>query len=144
VPTPHMGTISVPLSRDVRNRTKRATGGVGARHATTRYAVREDFNGIASLVRCRLGTGRTHQIRVHLAHLGHPLVGDATYGAGFRSKIERLPASLKPTVRAFRRQALHAYLLCFAHPRTSEIMRFEANWPQDMAELVGTLRKLCR
>jgi 23S rRNA pseudouridine1911/1915/1917 synthase len=142
VPNPHIGSVDVPLKRDVRNRMKQATVRTGGRRAVTHYAVREEFNEIASLVVCRLGTGRTHQIRVHLAHIGHPLVGDPVYGAGFRTKAERLPGELRTMVAAFKRQALHARLLGFSHPRTGEILRFEAKWPQDMAELVRTFRKL--
>jgi 23S rRNA pseudouridine1911/1915/1917 synthase len=103
--------------------------------------VSERFEGIAALATCRLETGRTHQIRVHMAHIGHPLVGDRVYGAGFLTKAEALPAELKARVKAFSRQALHARLLRFAHPASGEVLRFETDWPADMADLVRAFRK---
>ncbi|TIU28028.1 MAG: RNA pseudouridine synthase, partial [Mesorhizobium sp.] len=96
----------------------------------------------ASLVECRLETGRTHQIRVHMAHIGHPVIGDPDYGQAFRTKANRLPEPLKREVNAFSRQALHAWLLEFRHPTTHLTMRFEAPMPRDMEELVCGFRKL--
>jgi 23S rRNA pseudouridine1911/1915/1917 synthase len=142
VPNPHIGDIDLPLHRDARNRQKQAVVRSGGRRAVTHYAVREDYGGIASLLTCRLETGRTHQIRVHMAHVGHPLVGDHAYGAGFLTKAEKLPMELKGRVKAFRRQALHARLLGFAHPRTGESVSFEAEPPADMAGLIREFRKL--
>ena len=141
VPHPHIGSVEAPLNRDPRSRVKQAIARSG-RRAVTHYRVRQSFAGAASLVTCRLETGRTHQIRVHMAHIGHPLVGDAVYGAGFFTKAERLPMELRAAVKAFHRQALHARLLRFRHPRTGEILRFETNWPADMAGLVERFRKL--
>jgi 23S rRNA pseudouridine1911/1915/1917 synthase len=142
VPKPHIGAINLPLNRDPKSRLKQAVARSGGRHAVTRFAVQESFRGIASLLQLSLETGRTHQIRVHLAHIGHPLVGDAAYGAGFRTKAELLPAELKGRVKAFGRQALHARLLSFAHPGHGRILRFESNPPADMAELIDGFRKL--
>jgi 23S rRNA pseudouridine1911/1915/1917 synthase len=142
VPHPHIGTVNLPLQRDTRNRRKQAVARSGGRRAVTHYEVREIFGGTAALVTCRLETGRTHQIRVHMAHIGHPLVGDHVYGAGFLTKAETLPAELKDRVRAFRRQALHARLIGFAHPRTGRFVSFEADQPADMADLVREFRKL--
>ena len=141
VPDPHMGTIDAPLDRDVRNRRKQSVARSGGRRAATHYRVSEAFSGIAALVTCRLETGRTHQIRVHMAHIGHPLVGDLVYGAGFLTKAEKLPMELKAGVKAFRRQALHARTLGFQHPRTGRALRFEADPPADMADLVRAFRK---
>ncbi|MBN9269989.1 MAG: RNA pseudouridine synthase, partial [Mesorhizobium sp.] len=90
----------------------------------------------------RLETGRTHQIRVHMAHIGHPVIGDPDYGQAFRTKANRLPPALRSEVSAFSRQALHAYLLEFRHPATHLTMRFEAPMPRDMEELVGGFRNL--
>jgi 23S rRNA pseudouridine1911/1915/1917 synthase len=141
VPNPHIGRVDLPLNRDIRNRRKQAVARSGGRNAVTRYAVEERFGPIASLLACRLETGRTHQIRVHLAHIGHPLVGDAVYGSGFLTKAAKLPRELGERVRAFPRQALHARRLRFSHPRTGEILEFEANRPADMADLVERFRK---
>ena len=142
VPNPHMATVDLPLDRDTKNRQKQAVARSGGRNALTRYAVEERYSGVASLVACRLETGRTHQIRVHMAHVGHPLVGDLVYGSGFLTKAEALPRELGDRVKAFRRQALHARLLRFAHPRTGDLLEFEAKRPADMADLVERFRKL--
>src|SRR5439155_7080763 len=90
----------------------------------------------ASLLDCRLETGRTHQIRVHLAAIGDPIIGDRTYGAGFATKADRLPEPARSLVRAFPRQALHAYLLGFDHPVTGKPLRFVSPLPADMQALV--------
>ncbi|WP_250157577.1 RluA family pseudouridine synthase [Tianweitania aestuarii] len=117
-----------------------------ARHAVTHYQVTEIFGDkdapSASLVECTLETGRTHQIRVHMAHIGHPVIGDADYGQAFRTKANRLAEPLRQQVVAFPRQALHAWLLGFTHPATGELMRFEAPPPADMAELLAGFRAL--
>lgn len=145
------GTIDAPLGRSTSDRTTRAVvrgDREDARHAVTHFTTRERFGGAAgggqavvSLVECRLETGRTHQIRVHMAHIGHPLIGDRDYGRAFFTKANRLPEPLARLVRAFPRQALHARLLAFRHPRSAEIMRFEAPFPADMAELVNGFRR---
>ena len=125
-----------------------AGGRDDARHAVTHYRLLERFgrgcrqpSRVASLVECRLETGRTHQIRVHMAHIGHPLVGDPDYGTAFRSKANRLPEPLAATVRAFPRQALHAGHLAFLHPATHMMMAFEAPIPGDMQGLIDGFRK---
>jgi 23S rRNA pseudouridine1911/1915/1917 synthase len=94
---------------------------------------------VASLVECRLETGRTHQIRVHMAHIGHPLIGDATYGAGFKTKVVKLPDVARAAVEALGRQALHAATLGFTHPITKEEMMFESDLPEDLAGLMAAL-----
>jgi 23S rRNA pseudouridine1911/1915/1917 synthase len=140
VPDPHIGRIEAHLDRDRNNRQKQAVARAGGREAVTHYRVEERFADTAALVMCRLETGRTHQIRVHMAHIGHPLVGDLVYGSGFLTKAETLPVEPKARVKAFRRQALHARLLRFAHPRSGEAVCFEANWPADMADIVRAFR----
>lgn len=145
------GTIDAALGRSGSDRTKRAVVSAGrsdARHAVTHYAVvekygaRADATAAASLVECRLETGRTHQIRVHMAHIGHPLIGDQTYGRAFLTKANKLPDDVRPVVAGFSRQALHARLLQFRHPRTDELLRFEAPYPAEFEELVEALGRL--
>ncbi|PLP59867.1 RNA pseudouridine synthase [Mesorhizobium loti] len=150
IPPRPTGTIDAPLGRAA-DRVRRAVvpeHREDARHAVTHYTVEERFGegqdkfAAASLVECRLETGRTHQIRVHMAHIGHPLVGDPDYGQAFRTKVNRLPEPLKSAVAAFPRQALHARLLEFSHPDTHLPMRFEAPTPGDMEDLVSGFRNL--
>ncbi len=138
------GTIDLALGRSARNREKVEVKRSGGRRALTRYRVVERFaeGPLAALIECRLETGRTHQIRVHLAAIGHPVIGDRTYGAGFATKAARLPEPARSLARAFPRQALHAFLLGFAHPVTGETMRFESPLPHDMADLVAAFRAL--
>ena len=142
------GTIDAALGRG-NDRTKRAVkreDADDAREAIThyevveRYAETEDGLSLASLVECHLETGRTHQIRVHMAHIGHPLVGDPEYGAAFKTKANRLPGDARAVVNDFRRQALHAFLLQFEHPSTGETMHFEAPVPEDLERLIEALR----
>jgi 23S rRNA pseudouridine1911/1915/1917 synthase len=140
VPKPPQGAIDAPIGRDPRSRVRMAVR-TGGRRAVTHYAVSATYNGadgkpIASLVECRLETGRTHQIRVHMAHLGHPLLGDAVYGAGFRSKEGGLSATVRAAVAALGRQALHAYRLGFSHPATGKFLAFESKLPADLAAVV--------
>jgi 23S rRNA pseudouridine1911/1915/1917 synthase len=146
------GIIDAPLGRSTRDRTQRSVVAADhgdARRAVTHYRVGERFgasagDALAALVECRLETGRTHQIRVHMAHIGHPVIGDPVYGAAFRTKANRLPEPLQSLAKALPRQALHARLLAFRHPATGEIVRFESPLPADMAALVDGFRKLDR
>jgi len=142
------GTIALPLGRSLRNRekieVKRREGG---REAITHYQVAETYGPaglppVATLVECRLETGRTHQIRVHLAAIGHPVIGDSTYGAGFATKVALLPEPARQLAADFPRQALHAYLLGFEHPVSGEEMHFERPIPADMAALAEALEAL--
>jgi 23S rRNA pseudouridine1911/1915/1917 synthase len=90
---------------------------------------------VASWLACRLETGRTHQIRVHLASIGHPLLGDETYGAGFRTKAALLPKPAQEALSALGRQALHSHILVISHPITDQILRFRSELPPDLARL---------
>jgi 23S rRNA pseudouridine1911/1915/1917 synthase len=144
VPERRRGTVEAALARSTHNREKIVVVGEDrGRYAITHYEVLEGLppaNPIASLVRCELETGRTHQIRVHMAHLGHPLLGDATYGSGFKTKANRLSEPQKEALIGLNRQALHAAILGFEHPRSGEFMRFESPLPLDMAALLQALR----
>ncbi len=108
--------------------------------AVTHWEVAERYRGadgqpVASLLGCRLETGRTHQIRVHLAHAGHPLLGDDVYGPGFKTKAGLLKAAARQALAALGRQALHAYLLGFLHPATGQYVEFRSELPADLARL---------
>ena len=144
VPERRRGTVEAALARSTHNREKIVVVGEDrGRYAITHYELLEGLppaNPIASLVRCELETGRTHQIRVHMAHLGHPLLGDATYGSGFKTKANRLSEPQKEALIGLNRQALHAAILGFEHPRSGEFLRFESPLPADMAALLQALR----
>ena len=119
----------------------------GGRTAITHYRVEarygpEGASPVAALIDCRLETGRTHQIRVHLASIGHPVIGDRTYGAGFATKAAKLPDPARGVAADFARQALHAWLLGFEHPETGEEMRFESPLPDDMDLLMRALKAI--
>jgi 23S rRNA pseudouridine1911/1915/1917 synthase len=105
----------------------------------------ESFDGkdgkpVAALLACQLETGRTHQIRVHLAHIGHPLMGDAVYGPHFKTKASRLGPETRTALAALDRQALHAYLLALEHPKTGAILEWSSDLPADLANLRNRLR----
>ena len=115
------------------------------RRAVTRYALLDRFAGaerlpVASLVECRLETGRTHQIRVHLTRLGHPLLGDQTYGTGYKSKESQLGEDARRVLARLKRQALHAYQLGFEHPVTKKAVLFESPLPPDLLKLSEVLK----
>ena len=140
-PSRNHNVVDAPLGRSTTDRVKRAVvpaERADARHAVTRYdliAASPLEDGLASLVECVLETGRTHQIRVHMAHIGHPLVGDDVYGAGFRTKARRLEGAAEAVVEGFDRQALHAARLGFVHPVSGEQLLFASSLPADMVEL---------
>lgn len=139
VPDRAQGTIETYLGRHSIQREKMAVvPEARGREAITHWEKVADY-GVASLVRCRLETGRTHQIRVHMAHLGHPLIGDAAYGAGFKTKIAKLPEKAREAVEKLGRQALHAATLGFEHPITGEEMMFTSELPEDLAALMAAL-----
>jgi 23S rRNA pseudouridine1911/1915/1917 synthase len=141
-PEADAGTINAPIGRHPRDRRRMAVV-PGGRPATTEWRILHRFDRL-SLVDVRLRTGRTHQIRVHLAHAGFPLFGDPAYGHD-RSRIERLPAGERPgslgLLRRLRRQALHAYHLAFRHPAGGAKLRFEAPVPPDLDQVLIGLGK---
>jgi 23S rRNA pseudouridine1911/1915/1917 synthase len=130
------GTIDVPIGRDPNNRKRMAVVSAG-RKAVTDYEVTEQYR-YASLLRCRIRTGRTHQIRVHLKSLGHPIIGDPVYsGPQWRGIPDK---KLQKVLADFKRQALHASRISIPHPSTGEMMRFDAPMPADMVAVVDVLR----
>ncbi len=138
------GTIDQPIDRHPHNREKMAVR-QGGREAVTHWEVLETFTGkdgkpAASLLACQLETGRTHQIRVHLGHLGHPLMGDDVYGSGFKTKARQLGPQSQGALESLGRQALHAYLLVLEHPTTGEILHWESPLPEDLVLLEAALR----
>ena len=142
VPSPASGEIAGNIGRSPANRKKMAVVAESrGKPALTRYRVERAFADRAALLECRLLTGRTHQIRVHLAHIGHPLIGDPAYG----SRAGRAVARAGPVgaeIAGFPRQALHARLLGFNHPITAQRLRFESPLPDDMTGLLKTLERL--
>jgi 23S rRNA pseudouridine1911/1915/1917 synthase len=151
------GIIDKPIDRSPRARDQMAVR-EGGREAVTHWQVMERFfsasgarrtsgkrgksggeEAVASLLACRLETGRTHQIRVHLAAIGHPLLGDATYGSGFRTKSALLPAKAQAALADLGRQALHAHILTVTHPSSGEILTFRSELPPDLARLHNEL-----
>ena len=144
VPNRARGTIEAPIDRHPYAREKMAVRD-GGREAITHWEVREAFGGrdgkpVASMLACQLETGRTHQIRVHLAHIGHPLMGDSVYGPHFKTKATHLAPKSRAALAALDRQALHAYLLVLEHPRTGEILHWESPLPEDLLLLQNTLK----
>ena len=139
------GTIDAPIDRHPHARDKMAVRQNG-REAITHWQLLETYPGtdgkpVASFLSCRLETGRTHQIRVHLAHAGHPLLGDETYGTGFRTKAVHLPPAAQAALADLGRQALHAYILGFEHPISGEELQFRSELPADLARLRDALLK---
>jgi 23S rRNA pseudouridine1911/1915/1917 synthase len=136
VPDRPKGTIDKPIDRHPRARDKMAVR-AGGREAITHWQVLERYAGtdgapVASLLACRLETGRTHQIRVHLAAIGHPLLGDDVYGPGFKTKASHLGPEARIALEALGRQALHAYLLAVEHPSRGENLEFRSELPDDL------------
>ncbi len=137
------GRIEAPIARHPHARDKMAVR-KGGRHAVTHWEVAERYFGagpdpVASLLACRLETGRTHQIRVHFAHIGHPLLGDRVYGPGFKTKAALLGAEARDALARLDRQALHAHLLAFEHPKTRDFLEFHSELPVELARLRDSL-----
>jgi 23S rRNA pseudouridine1911/1915/1917 synthase len=139
VPTPPAGEISGSIGRHPTHRKRMAIVAGGGKPALTRYRVQRRLGAAASLVECRLATGRTHQIRVHMAAIGHPVIGDTVYG-GMKPGPSIVPSGWnREAARGFGRQALHAFRLGIRHPRSLESMRWEVDLPKDMKMLIRFL-----
>ena len=144
VPNRQRGTVDAPIHRHPLAREKMAVRDSG-REAVTHWEIQESFNGrdgkpVAALLACQLETGRTHQIRVHLAHIGHPLMGDAVYGPHFKTKASHLGPNSQAALAALGRQALHAYLLALKHSETGAILQWISDLPADLTLLRDCLR----
>jgi 23S rRNA pseudouridine1911/1915/1917 synthase len=132
LPRPLKGEIAGNIGRDPRNRKKMAVVTRGGKPAVTRYRVLRTLGDRASLVECRLTTGRTHQIRVHMAAKGHPLVGDRTYGGSQTRRVRDADPALRDAIERFSRHALHAHLIGFEHPRSGEHLEFTSELSRDI------------
>ncbi len=139
-PAPAAGTIEGAIGRDPRERKRMAVVSHNGRHATTHYQTLTKFGLGAALICCRLATGRTHQIRVHLASIGHPLIGDPVYLRRRPAAAQHLPAGVRDLALDFPRQALHAEILGFSHPMTAEMLEFQAPPPADFQLLLQALQ----
>jgi 23S rRNA pseudouridine1911/1915/1917 synthase len=143
---PAKGSVDAPIFRAPHNRKKMAVSkSERARHAVTHYRHMGAFvEGHVSHIQCELETGRTHQIRVHMAHIGHPVLSDALYGSGMKSRAKHLTDTQRTALDALQRQALHASALGFEHPESGQPMYFEADMPADMlafADALGVTRE---
>ena len=142
VPAPRRGEIAGNIGRSPTNRKKMAVVGEGrGKTANTGYCVEHSFRAQAARLECRLATGRTHQIRVHLAHRGHPLIGDPLYGTRAGRVVAR-SVGIGCEIAAFPRQALHAHLLGFIHPASREHLVFDSPLPADLDRLRANLERL--
>jgi len=144
VPNRRHGTVDAAIDRHPHAREKMAVRSSG-REAVTHWEIQEPFAGrdgkpVAALLACQLETGRTHQIRVHLSHIGHPLMGDAVYGPHFKTKASHLGPQSQAALAALDRQALHAYLLALEHPGTGAILEWISDLPDDLRRLRNSLQ----
>ena len=144
-PEPASCTVDAPIARSSQNRRKMATvrsaAASGAREAITHYKTLKSWGEppLVSLVACHLETGRTHQIRVHMTSIGHPLLGDPLYGGSQKTRKVKLPPEAQRALESLDRQALHAHLLAFEHPVSREKLRFETPIPNDIKNLIDSL-----
>jgi 23S rRNA pseudouridine1911/1915/1917 synthase len=144
VPNRQRGTVDAPIDRHPHAREKMAVRNSG-REAVTHWEIQETFDGrdgkpIAAQLACQLETGRTHQIRVHLAHINHPLMGDSVYGPHFKTKASHLGRASQAALTTLGRQALHAYLLVLEHPRTGAVLEWISDLPEDLTRLRDCLQ----
>ena len=135
-PSPPSGTIDLPIGRDPKNRKKMSIRAHRSRTAVTHYALRESC-GPMSLLEIQIETGRTHQIRVHLAQRGHPIVGDSLYGA---NRYRNIPAKYLPAAKELQRPFLHSHRLEFRHPRSGELLSFSAPLAPELRRFLSLIK----
>ena len=146
VPAHKKGVVDASIGRHPSQRQKMAANARNGRNALTHYMVRERYHDAAALVECKLETGRTHQVRVHMAHIGHPLIGDPAYGLQDNAGEALLRKSgyddgVFTSIIDFPRQALHAFKIGFIHPRAKKEMSFEIDFPEDMKVIKSILEQ---
>jgi 23S rRNA pseudouridine1911/1915/1917 synthase len=141
-PSPRQGTIEGAIGRNPANRKKMAVVKKGGKTALTRYRVLGPAGRKASLIECRLSTGRTHQIRVHMADIGHPVIGDPLYGGGSARRLKGAPEDIRQALAPFNHQALHAYLIGFRHPSSGDLLQFESEIPNYFSELIKFMKDI--
>jgi 23S rRNA pseudouridine1911/1915/1917 synthase len=139
VPDPTSGKVEGAIGRSPKNRKKMAVVTGGGKAALTHFSLVRSWGVAVAELDCRLATGRTHQIRVHMAHIGHAVLGDQVYGARTSTWLAHLPEPAKSVIAGFRRQALHAARLSFHHPATNHMLEFERPFPEDVLDLVRAL-----
>jgi len=144
LPSPLAGSIEGAIGRDQRDRKRMAVVTRGGKQALTHYRTLRAWQTAVALLECRLASGRTHQIRVHLASRGNPVVGDPVYLRRVPAVARTLPDALRQKLLDFPRQALHAARLGFTHPRTGRRLAFATDPPPDMAELIASLDRVLR
>lgn len=145
VPRLIKGTVNEPIGRHASNRLKMAIMKSSGREAVTHYLVQEEYGEMATLIECKLESGRTHQIRVHMQHMGHPVIGDPLYGLVRQEctsllKKADIEGEERDKVLDYPRQALHAWKIDFVHPATGDDMSFEADMPKDMLNLKNIIK----
>ena len=134
------GSYNMNIGRNPKNRKKFSTFKDGGKKAITNYIVKRNFSNVASIVECKLLTGRTHQIRVHLSNSGNAIIGDKKYGKNKLKLLKNVDKSLSKHIISFKRQALHAYFLSFIHPIKKIKIQFNSKLPSDINELVEKLK----
>lgn len=129
------GKVEENIARSSKNRKKMAVAKNRGKFALTKYKAINPVGSLASLLECRLSTGRTHQIRVHLSYLGHPIIGDPIYSRGVRKKLPKINSELRSYISLLNHQMLHAFLIGVKHPRTEKLIRFEVDLPNDFKKV---------
>ena len=136
------GSFTMNIGRNPKNRKKFSIFQNGGKNAVTKYKVKKNFSNVASLIECKLLTGRTHQIRVHLSSSGNSIIGDKKYGKNKSKLIKNVDKSIANYIISIKRQALHAYFLSFIHPIKKEEIRIISKLPSDFNNLVNKLKSI--